>query len=169
LYLFALLAAGTGSLKLGALVMAAFWLGSIPLLVGLVAGTRLLNGRAGRLLPFAASLLLVIAGAYTASGRGLANLSGGLKVSSVLLEQLKEGARADSIDAATIQTGIEQLVATPLPCCQDDVSKNETNALTPCPNCVTPSPSSERGAGDERVATGDTSRDDDSLAEGSSP
>jgi uncharacterized protein len=117
LYLFALLAAGTGSIQLGALVMVAFWLGSIPLLVGLVAGSQLFGAQAKRLLPFAASLLLVFAGAYTASGRGFAGLSG-LKVSSTLIDQLKSGKDAGTLDAATVQQGIEQLVATPLPCCE---------------------------------------------------
>jgi uncharacterized protein len=127
LYLFALLAAGTGSIQLGALVMAAFWLGSIPLLVGLIAGTRLLNGRARKLLPFAASILLVVAGAYTASGRGFASLAGGLKVSSVLVDQLKDGVQAESIDAATIQSGIDQLVTTQLPCCQARLSSQDSD------------------------------------------
>lgn len=129
LYLFALLAAGTGSLKLGALVMAAFWLGSIPLLVGLVAGTRLLGGKAGRLLPFAASLLLVIAGAYTASGRGFASLSSGLNASSVLLDQLSKGVPAEAIQADVVRSGIEQLVATPLPCCENRLTNKQANTI----------------------------------------
>lgn len=116
LYLFALVAAGTGSIWTGSLVMIAFWVGTVPLLVGLVAGTRLLSGRIGRAIPLAASLLLVVAGAYTASGRGFANLNHELKVSSVLLEQLQSGDVA-SMDATTVQQGLKQLVETPLPCC----------------------------------------------------
>lgn len=99
--------------------MLAFWLGSVPLLVGLVVGTRLLSGRVARLVPYAAALLMVVAGTYTASGRGFASLSHELKVSSILLDQLNDGSSAEELDKATIEAGIEQLVATPLPCCQN--------------------------------------------------
>ena len=98
--------------------MVAFWIGSVPLLVGLVAGTRMLGGRVGRMIPLATSILLVAAGAYTASGRGFASLSHDLQVSSVLLDRLKDG-QADSLDAATITEGLQQLVDTPLPCCEN--------------------------------------------------
>ncbi len=127
LYLFALLAAGTGSVWTGGLVMIAFWTGSVPLLVGLVAGTRLLGGRMGRMVPWGASLLLVAAGAYTASGRGFANLSRELKVSSVLIEKLQRG-EAASIDANTIKKGLQQLVDTPLPCCPNCLKASEGEA-----------------------------------------
>ncbi|MFO0943410.1 MAG: sulfite exporter TauE/SafE family protein [Pirellulales bacterium] len=128
LYLFALLAAGTGSVWTGGLVMIAFWTGSVPLLVGLVAGTRLLGVRMGRVVPWVASLLLVAAGAYTATGRGFANLSHELKVSSVLLEQLQHGEVA-SIDAKTLQEGMKQLVDTPLPCCPNCLKAHEANVM----------------------------------------
>ncbi len=118
LYLFALLAAGTGSIATGALVMVSFWIGSVPLLVGLVAGTRMLGGRVGRMVPLATSILLVAAGAYTASGRGFASLSHDLQVSSVLLDRLKDG-QAESLDVDTITEGLQQLVDTPLPCCEN--------------------------------------------------
>lgn len=74
LYLFALIAAGTGSPLGGAVVMAAFWLGTVPALTALVAGTMVFSKQAVRLIPIAASVLLVFAGAYTATGRGLAQL-----------------------------------------------------------------------------------------------
>lgn len=127
LYLFALLAAGTGSIWTGGLVMIAFWTGSVPLLVGLVAGTRLLGGRLGRVVPWVASLLLVAGGAYTASGRGFANLSHELKVSSVLLEKLQHGGAA-AIDAKTLQEGMKQLVDTPLPCCPNCLKAHEADS-----------------------------------------
>lgn len=137
LYLFALLAAGTGSIATGALVMIAFWIGSVPLLVGLVAGTRMLGGRVGRMVPLATSILLVAAGAYTASGRGFASLSHDLQVSSVLLDRLKDG-QADSLDAATITEGLQQLVDTPLPCCENCLKRAATEETSLTSTIVPP-------------------------------
>lgn len=138
LYLFALLAAGTGSIATGALVMVAFWIGSVPLLVGLVAGTRMLGGRVGRMVPLATSILLVAAGAYTASGRGFASLSHDLQVSSVLLDRLKDG-QADSLDAATITEGLQQLVDTPLPCCENCLKRAAAEETSLTSTIVSPS------------------------------
>jgi uncharacterized protein len=135
LYLFAMLAAATGDMVAGALVMLAFWLGSLPLLVMLVAGTQLLRGRVGRIVPVAGSLVLVLAGAYTASGRGFANLQASISASSVLLDRLKDGKAVNQLDQTTIDRGMSELVTTTLPCCQSDTdaspheSSDDTVAL----------------------------------------
>jgi sulfite exporter TauE/SafE len=118
LYLFALLAAGTGGALSGAILMAAFWLGSVPALVSLVAGSRLLTKPLRRAVPLAASLLLIAAGGYTAAGRGMAELSGKLKVTSSLVERLQAGQSVGDLTASDIDDGMQQLVSTPLPCCQ---------------------------------------------------
>ena len=123
LYIFALLAAGTGSMLLGGLVMSAFWLGSVPLLVGLVAGTRVLTSRVRKAVPIGTAALMVIAGAYTANGRGFANLGSQLQISSSLVDRLQSGESADTIDAQTIQQGVDQLIHTPLPCCPKCLEK----------------------------------------------
>ncbi|TWU02450.1 sulfite exporter TauE/SafE family protein [Stieleria varia] len=75
LYLFALIAAGTGSPWTGALLMIAFWVGTVPALVALVAGTRVLSRKFTRAIPAVAAVLLICAGCFTASGRGLAGMS----------------------------------------------------------------------------------------------
>lgn len=72
LYSFALIAAGTAQPVLGAVVMSAFWLGSVPALVSLVAGAGVLARRFKTATPVVASLLLILAGCFTASGRGFA-------------------------------------------------------------------------------------------------
>ncbi|MEL6498404.1 MAG: sulfite exporter TauE/SafE family protein [Planctomycetota bacterium] len=51
LYAFALLAAGTAHPVAGAIVMAAFWLGTLPILITLGAGVRTLAGAIGRHAP----------------------------------------------------------------------------------------------------------------------
>jgi sulfite exporter TauE/SafE len=62
LYAFVAVAAGTASPALGALVMAAFWIGTVPALLAVGVGFRTLFGRFGRRLPLVASFALVIVG-----------------------------------------------------------------------------------------------------------
>lgn len=102
LYLFALIAAGTGSPLRGSIVMAAFWLGSVPALVALVAGVRMLSLRYARMIPVVAALMLIFAGFFTASGRGFAGFDS--------LEALKsKGTSIEQVELASEKT---------LPCCQ---------------------------------------------------
>ena len=102
LYLFALIAAGTGSPLRGSIVMAAFWVGSVPALVALVAGVRVLSLRYARLIPAIAALMLIFAGCFTASGRGFAGFDS--------LDELKtEGTSIEQV---------EQVDEKVLPCCQ---------------------------------------------------
>ncbi|MCA9136376.1 MAG: sulfite exporter TauE/SafE family protein [Planctomycetales bacterium] len=91
LYLFALIAAGTGNPLHGAIVMAAFWLGSVPALVALVAGLRVLSLRYARLIPAIAALMLIFAGCFTASGRGFSGFDSldALKSSGTSIEQVE--------------------------------------------------------------------------------
>lgn len=129
LYLFALLAAGTGSAFAGASLMAAFWLGSVPALVSLVVSTRLLRSSLRRALPLAASVMLIVAGAYTAAGRGMVELNGTWKISSSLVDQLQTGRSISDLEPSEVREGVEQLVSTPLPCCQAK-AKTESPAST---------------------------------------
>lgn len=69
LYAFVITAAGTASPTLGMLTMAVFWLGTLPMMVGLGIGIQALTGRLRRHLPLATSLLLVCVGLWTLAGR----------------------------------------------------------------------------------------------------
>lgn len=69
LYAFAITAAGTAHPALGAAVMAAFWLGTLPMLAGLGLGAQALAGRLRRHLPVLTSMLLVMVGLYTLLSR----------------------------------------------------------------------------------------------------
>lgn len=69
LYAFAITAAGTGDPLLGAAVMAAFWLGTLPALAALGYGVQSLTGVLGRRLPIVTSLLLAAVGLWTLLGR----------------------------------------------------------------------------------------------------
>jgi sulfite exporter TauE/SafE len=69
LYAFVITAAGTADPLTGALTMAAFWLGTLPIMAALGIGASHLTGPLRRHMPLLTSLLLVGVGVYTVSGR----------------------------------------------------------------------------------------------------
>lgn len=119
LYLFALAAAGTGSMLMGPIVMAAFWVGTVPALVALVAGTRVLSTKLTTLVPVATAILLVTTGFYTASGRGFAKIRSLTDIApadrfSFTFDQ--GDSVAGSLDGDVIDD-LNNLLTAPLPCC----------------------------------------------------
>ncbi|QDT03837.1 hypothetical protein K227x_22220 [Rubripirellula lacrimiformis] len=112
LYLFALIAAGTGSPKLGPVVMFAFWVGTVPALTALIAGSQLLSRRFTMAVPSLAAGMLILTGCYTASGRGFANLDSISALrASVVVDQ--------SVDpSAALLQQVRKSADAPLPCCQ---------------------------------------------------
>jgi hypothetical protein len=148
LYLFALLAASCGSAVQGALLMLAFWLGSVPALVSLIVSTRLLASQARKFVPTFGSLLLIVAGAYTAWGRGFSQLGHRMKVESRLLEQSAYGTLS-KLTASQIDQGMRQLVATPLPCCQAGQSPSVDGSKPSLPGDRDPTEPSPSSSGDD--------------------
>ncbi len=69
LYAFAITAAGTGSAANGAATMAAFWVGTLPLLVVVGAGAQRILGSLGRHVQLVASLAIVVVGIVTVFNR----------------------------------------------------------------------------------------------------
>lgn len=69
LYAFVIAAAGTASPSVGALTMAVFWLGTLPVLASIGAGTQVMLGRFGSKLSIATCVLLVVVGLFTLTGR----------------------------------------------------------------------------------------------------
>lgn len=69
LYAFAFTAAGTASPLWGAAVIAAFWVGTVPLMALLGTGFQLLTGRLHAHLPMLTGLVVTAVGIYTAMGR----------------------------------------------------------------------------------------------------
>ena len=80
LYAFAFLAAGTANPVWGGLTMAAFWMGTLPVMVSLGAGIQLLSGRLNAKLPIITALAVMVVGVMTAMG--------GLGVSEITRESL---------------------------------------------------------------------------------
>ena len=71
LYGFAVTAAGTGRPDLGALVMFAFWLGTVPAMLGVGLGVQRLARLVGPRLPLVMPALLVVLGVATIANRGV--------------------------------------------------------------------------------------------------
>lgn len=73
LYAFVLTASGTGRPLLGALVMAVFWAGTLPVLAAIGAGARAILGVTGLLggrIPLLTSLLVIMVGLFSVFDRG---------------------------------------------------------------------------------------------------
>ncbi len=69
LYAFAVTAAGTASPALGAMTMAAFWLGTLPVMISLGVSVRSLSGMVRARLPLATSMVMIAVGLYTIVAR----------------------------------------------------------------------------------------------------
>jgi sulfite exporter TauE/SafE len=69
LYAFVATAAGTASVSGAAVTMFVFWLGTLPVMMTVGAGTRALIGPAARRLPILTAVTLVAVSLYTMVGR----------------------------------------------------------------------------------------------------
>lgn len=75
LYAFVAVAAGTGAVGSGILVMAAFWLGTLPVMAGVGLLAQRAFGPVRRRLPIATAAVLVVLGVLTMAGRLSPDLS----------------------------------------------------------------------------------------------
>lgn len=123
LYMFALVAAGTGGVAMGTVVMAAFWLGTVPILIALVAGLHGATPKLRNWLPLVASILLIWTGMFTFSGRGFAQLNSLNDIVAQSPVSPLAGNGSKSIPAggeepmATTQAAITRAQEQELPCC----------------------------------------------------
>jgi sulfite exporter TauE/SafE len=69
LYAFVIVSTGTASPLTGAASMAAFWLGTLPMMAAIGIGVQSIAGRLRRHLPLVTSLILVATGLWTLAGR----------------------------------------------------------------------------------------------------
>jgi len=69
LYAFVLASAGTGSAGMGAATMAAFWLGTLPVMLGIGVTLQTITGRLRRFIPAATAGVLILIGVGTVFGR----------------------------------------------------------------------------------------------------
>lgn len=126
LYAFVAASAGTGSAPLGALTMAVFWLGTLPVLVAVGAGVRALGGPLGRAAPVVLPMLVIGAGLMTVFSRlgvtpeELAGVAGRVEATSV-------GGIADRV--AGLDSG-------EMPCCAPGAGEAEAESPCACEDCA---------------------------------
>lgn len=106
LYAFVVTAAGTGSPLGGAAVMAVFWAGTLPMMVGLGLGIQRLAGPLRRHVPVLTSLAVVAVGLYTVTSR--------------LRMPAHPSGTVPTSDAAGALVRVRELPATEPACCTND-------------------------------------------------
>lgn len=106
LYAFVLCAAGTGGLWSGGAVMGVFWLGTLPMLLGLGYGVQLLSRRFLEQLPKVTALTLIGMGIFTVWGRFDA------------IGLVPERPAVESQDPQASADFVKELDSSELPCCQ---------------------------------------------------
>lgn len=116
LYLFAMFAAATSSPQQGALVMVAFWAGTLPALTALVLGIQRLSANSRKLLPLVTAVLLVCAGSFTFAGRGFAEVENGFQKMAESVGQQQE-VLAESEETEFTEQFISITQEAKLPCC----------------------------------------------------
>ncbi len=121
LYAFVAASAGTGSAAYGALTMAVFWMGTLPILVGVGAGVRALSGPLAAKLPVVLPLLVIAAGLFTIFSR--------LGVSAAALAQVAGRVEAASLTELADQVGA--LDAESMPCCEDEAGAPMVDPQSP--------------------------------------
>jgi len=105
LYVFAAYAASTGSAATGALTMAVFWLGTLPVLVAVGEGVGRLAGVFGKHLPTLTTAAIILVGVWTIIGRSH-------------IPALDQPA-ATPVAETTSLDQLQADAAAPLPCCTE--------------------------------------------------
>lgn len=103
LYAFAITAAGTADPLRGAITMAVFWAGTLPIMLSLGVGIQSLAGPLRRRLPLLTSLLLVGVGLFTIAGR--------------LATPAFADAPAAAVPADDLTQRVRALDSSQMPCC----------------------------------------------------
>ncbi len=108
LYAFVITASGTAGAPLGALVMAVFWLGTLPILIAVGTGVQALLARfggLGRRMPVIMASIVIAVGLFTVFDRGR-------------LDAAMIAGRADTMAGASVDR-VKALDSTEAPCCHE--------------------------------------------------
>lgn len=108
LHAFVIAAAGTGSPALGAVTMAAFWLGTVPALVAVVASIGRISAL-GRPVQIATSVAVVVAGIFLTWSR--------MDAAGAVLPEAVDSAPAT---VAEVIERVEDLDSSEMPCCHGE-------------------------------------------------
>jgi len=133
LYVFALAAAGTGSVLSSMTMMFAFWIGTLPLLSVFALGAAALGPSKQRWFQPLAAMVLIAFGGYTLLARSQIDLSPLARAAARNGADLfnKEPAlhAIDSPNGSPIDVDmLKQLTSSKLPCCEADASEDEKDA-----------------------------------------
>ncbi len=120
LYAFVILAMGTSHPFSGAMIMLAFWMGTIPALSLLSLSMSKLTESAKAIVPYCTAAILILGGLFTISVRSFADLSP--------LDQSKAHSE-HPLEA------LEEIQTQPLPCCHQDLADKELPSEKPLPPC----------------------------------
>ena len=126
LYAFAAIAAGSASVGVGALVMAAFWLGTVPALVIASNGARLAFAKLGRLAPAISGVAMLVVGVHAAIWRS--TVADEAREGVAMVRVAREGSASTSCEDLASQAA--DLLDELPPCCRAraDAAKFESLA-----------------------------------------
>jgi len=110
LWAFVIVASGTGHVLLGALTMAVFWSGTLPVMLAVGVGVQALAGPLRRHLPLATAALLIFVGVVAVTGR--------LTMPAMAADLPTLADDQSPLDAAIEH--VESIDHSSLPCCHDD-------------------------------------------------
>jgi sulfite exporter TauE/SafE len=116
LYMFAMVAAGSGSAVWGAAIMTAFWLGTVPILASLGVGVQALTGTFGKRIPLITAMLVVCLGMYTIIDRW------------AIPAQAFESALPSGVSADPIRQ-VEEIQDSAPPCCRDHAVSGDDSSI----------------------------------------
>jgi hypothetical protein len=142
LYVFAMAAATTGSIRASMLLMTAFWVGTLPLLSGLALGAHASGVSLQRWFQPIAAMVLIAFGSYTCIARSAVELSSlSHSVQGTLNVRNASDGHSESSSPLDAE-GLKKLTGSKLPCCESD-SESAANGRADskpameedCPHC----------------------------------
>lgn len=143
LYAFVVASASTGSTLGGAAVMTAFWLGTVPVLLGVGLGVRFVSAPLRRVVPGLTAATLVIVGVVAVLGRlDVPTYKAEVEARLASHRTEQDGAATGAADAAAMVERTEDWVP---PCCREDENADAAGSDAPNPN-----PSEPGARGDDR-------------------
>ena len=110
LYAFAAIAAASASVTLGVMVMAAFWLGTVPAVVIASNGARIAFARLGRAAPIVAGIAMIAVGLHAALVRGGA--------AECAMSEVR-GAQLQGVSVVELSNRAEAQASELPPCCRE--------------------------------------------------
>ncbi|MFN4244370.1 MAG: sulfite exporter TauE/SafE family protein [Tepidisphaerales bacterium] len=117
LYAFVATAAGTGHVLTGMAAMAAFWVGTLPVMVALGVGVRTALGAMGRWVPQLTCVAMMALGVWTLTGRSMLSVENVLQRTHAAVSVPGEAAAHDSAAGDAASGGAQPVIQPVRPAC----------------------------------------------------